>query len=211
RANTFNLTNAYTQLSNTVQWRRTFQPERITPDMIVKESVTGKIHINGFDNEGHPILILRDRHENSKDSKTQVMFLVFMLELTIKIMPSHIEKLILVIDKKGSSLRSTPSLSMVKEVLHILMNHYPERLHKAFLVDVPWLFWATYKIISPFIHPVTKRKIFLVTELPTTHANMVDHIPFERLDVVFGGGLEWEWCHKDYWQEVETVWKEVYN
>jgi hypothetical protein len=48
-------------------------------------------------------------------------------------------------------------------MLTMLMNHYPERLHRVYLVDAPVLFRAFWALISPFVDPVTKEKFQFVT------------------------------------------------
>jgi hypothetical protein len=45
------------------------------------------------------------------------------------------------------------------EVLNILQNHYPERLGLALILNVPWLVNMFFKLIQPFIDPVTRNKM----------------------------------------------------
>lgn len=52
-----------------------------------------------------------------------------------------------------------PSLSIARQVLHILQTHYPERLGAAVIAHLPWLLNAFYKLINPFIDPVTRAKM----------------------------------------------------
>lgn len=52
-----------------------------------------------------------------------------------------------------------PSFSTARQVLHILQTHYPERLGAAIIAHLPWLLTAFYKLINPFIDPVTRAKM----------------------------------------------------
>ena len=52
-----------------------------------------------------------------------------------------------------------PSLSTARQVLNILQTHYPERLGAAIIAHLPWLLNAFYKLINPFIDPVTRAKM----------------------------------------------------
>jgi len=44
-------------------------------------------------------------------------------------------------------------------VLNILQNHYPERLGLALILNVPWIVDVFFKMIKPFIDPVTREKM----------------------------------------------------
>lgn len=57
-------------------------------------------------------------------------------------------------DKAKSS-----SFAISRQVLHILQTHYPERLGAALIAHVPWLVLTFYKLIAPFIDPVTREKM----------------------------------------------------
>lgn len=45
------------------------------------------------------------------------------------------------------------------QVLSILQNHYPERLGLSLILHVPWLLDMFFKLIKPFIDPVTREKM----------------------------------------------------
>ena len=52
-----------------------------------------------------------------------------------------------------------PSIGTARTVLNILQTHYPERLGLALIAHLPWLLHAFYKLITPFIDPVTRLKM----------------------------------------------------
>jgi hypothetical protein len=52
-----------------------------------------------------------------------------------------------------------PSISTARQVLTILQTHYPERLGAAIIAHLPWLLYGFYKLINPFIDPVTRAKM----------------------------------------------------
>ena len=44
--------------------------------------------------------------------------------------------------------------------IEIMQSYYPERLGKALLIHVPYLFMKAWKMVQPFIDPNTKDKVF---------------------------------------------------
>lgn len=44
----------------------------------------------------------------------------------------------------------------------VLANYYPERLHAVWFYDAPTIFWGTWKLVTPFLDPVTRQKVHFV-------------------------------------------------
>jgi hypothetical protein len=74
-----------------------------------------------------------------------------------------VEKVVLLIDYEGFSLWNAPPMKTSMDTLHILQNHYPERLFRAYFINPPWIFNAFWNAISPFVDPVTKDKIRMLS------------------------------------------------
>ncbi|KAH9814015.1 CRAL-TRIO domain-containing protein [Melampsora americana] len=135
-------------------------------------------------------------NQNTKPSEDQIKFVVWCLERTIDLMPPGVESLTLLIDFGSSKVPNASgqptTLSQAKQVLNILQTYYCERLGRAVLINVPWLFWGFYKLVKPFMDPRTAEKIKFnpdVTEL----------VPVEQLEKsCFGGQLEFEYDHETY-------------
>ena len=84
---------------------------------------------------------------------------------------------------------------MFVQVLNILQNHYPERLGRAFVINVPFLLNAFYKMINPFIDPVTKEKLKF-------NPNCVKEGHFEPDMLIkgnWGGDRTVEYVHEKFW------------
>jgi hypothetical protein len=47
----------------------------------------------------------------------------------------------------GSRARSPDGMKVMKQSVHILQNHYPERLGRALIVNPPWFFHMLFKVI----------------------------------------------------------------
>ncbi|KAK6458655.1 lipid biosynthesis and multidrug resistance [Scheffersomyces xylosifermentans] len=213
RASKWKVDVAIKRIEETMVWRRTFgvvevpghtDPEKkITADLVSHENETGKNLIVGYDNENRPCLYLRNGYQNTAPSIKQVQHLVFMLERVIQYMPSGQDTLALLIDFKAApehmKLSSKfPSLSITKQVLHILQNHYPERLGRGLFTNIPWIGYTFFKVAGPFIDPYTRSKT--IYDQP-----FENFVPKEQLDKEFNGLLDFEYIHDIYWPEMNQL------
>lgn len=199
RASKWIVDDAIKRLELTLGWRREFgvDPDSsLSADVVTVENETGKEVILGFDNDSRPCLYLKPGRQNTKASHLQVQHLVYMLERVIDFMPSGQDQLALLIDFKPTKVSSVggklPSVSTGREVLHILQTHYPERLGKALLTNIPWLASVFLKIIHPFIDPLTREKLVYSEPFP-------NYVPKEQLDKDFDGDVDFEYVHEEYW------------
>lgn len=171
RARDFQFEKARDMLQATIDWRDSYGLDKLMSkewqDIIAKENITGKLYVRGFDKEGHPLLYMKPRFENTKDYPSNVKHVVYNLErvcaVADRIMPegspSRPHKMGILIDYDGYSVFNAPPMSVSMEILNILQNHYPERLFKCYFINPPWIFNAFFKLINPFIDPVTTKKV----------------------------------------------------
>ncbi|CEJ04118.1 hypothetical protein RMCBS344292_18086 [Rhizopus microsporus] len=203
RARKWDLEAAKTMLENSIKWRREFRPDQLDPEIIRPEAETGKMYYNGYDKTGKPLWIMKPRNENSKDSDRQIKHVVFNLERGIRLMPPQVEKVSIVVDFKGSSITSNPSASTCKKFIDILANHYPERLGVAFFVNSPWFFLTTFKMVAPFMDPVTRNKIKFIDEDTNKNSQdvicMEDCISPEQIEASLGGKFNFNFDIDTYW------------
>ncbi|KAM3525691.1 hypothetical protein NHJ13051_003864 [Beauveria bassiana] len=88
---------------------------------------------------------------------------------------------------------TTIPVSMAREILSLLQNHYPERLGMVLMINVHWIIRAFLKIISVFMDPTTRDKFKYDND--TAH-----HVPIEQLwSDDWPGQLNFEYEHKVYW------------
>jgi hypothetical protein len=198
RATKWNTANALKRLQSTVSWRREYGANKFTFDYISPENETGKQVILGYDNDARPCLYLNPAKQNTDMSDRQIHHLCFMLDRTVDMMPPGQENACLLINFKGAASGKVPSVGQARAVLNILQNHNPERLGKALISDLPWYVNTFFKIISPFIDPVTKSKM-------NFNPNMRDFIPPERLWNHHDGDLDFEYDHSVYWPALQKL------
>ncbi|KAJ3934111.1 MAG: CRAL/TRIO domain-containing protein [Lentinula lateritia] len=195
RASKWHLNDAKKRIKNTMEWRREFKPELITPDEVKIEDESGKIVINGFDNDGRPIIYMRPGRQNTETSPRQLKHLVWCLERAKDLMPPGQESLVIIVDYKTTTLRTNPPISVASKVLTILQHHYVETLGRAIVTNLPLLLNFFYKGISPFLDPVTRDKMRF-------NPNLLELIPASQLEAEFGGEHEYEFEHEHYWQQI---------
>lgn len=220
RATKWDIQQAIERIEGTIAWRREFginyqtdEKNKVTPDLVAPESLTGKQVVLGFDNDARPCLYLKPGRQNTKTSHRQVQHLVFCLEKVIDFMPSGQDSLALLIDFKqhpeisaNVETSKVPPLSVGREVLHILQTHYPERLGKALLTNIPFLGRAFLKLIYPFIDPLTREKLVF-------DAAFINFVRGEQLDKDFEGFVDFEYKHEVYFPaliEISTARRQHY-
>ena len=213
RATKWILPDAIKRITLSLAWRREFgignlgeeNGDTVTSDSIETENSTGKQVILGYENNARPILYLKAGRQNTKTSHKQVEHLVYMLERVIDFMPVGQDSLALLIDFKeypdvqGNS--TIPPIGVGKEVLHILQTHYPERLGKALVTNIPWLAWTFLKLIHPFIDTMTREK--LVFDEP-----FANYVAMDQLDKLNGGYLDFTYKPDVYWPKMNEIAKE---
>lgn len=89
-------------------------------------------------------------------------------------------------------------------MLNIIQNHYPERLGRALIINVPFIINAFFKIIMPFVDPVTRAKVKF-------NPDVVGEGLFTKNNLMtqwWGGDREFEWDHEQYWPTLVKMCKE---
>ncbi|CAK7234743.1 Phosphatidylinositol transfer protein (PITP) [Sporothrix curviconia] len=194
RATKWHEKEAAKRLQDTLTWRREYGVDGLTAEHISPENETGKQVLLGYDKQGRVCHYLNPGRQNTDPTPRQVQHLVYMVERVIDIMPAGQETLALLINFKTSKSRTNtaPGISTGREVLHILQTHYPERLGRALIINVPWVVWGFFKLITPFIDPHTREKLKF-------NEDMNQYVPSEQLWTEFLGKLEFDYDHDVYW------------
>lgn len=203
RATKWHVPEALKRIQGTLTWRREFGLITHTADHISVENETGKQVILGYDDQGRPCLYLNPGRQNTEPSHRQVEHLVYMLERVTDLMVPGQEGLALLINFKSSKTRSntSPPFAIAKEVLHILQTHYPERLGRACVINIPWVANVFLKLITPFIDPITREKLHFNEEVSK-------YVPAEQLWKDLGGKADFEYDHAVYWPALTALCQE---
>lgn len=198
RASKWVVPTAITRLQATLIWRREYGVEAHTADYISEENETGKQVLLGFDYQGRPCLYLNPHKQNTKRSDKQIQHLVFMLERCIDLMPPGQETLALLVNFKESRSGENASIGQGRQTISILQNHYPERLGRALVQNVPWLVRGFFTAIGPFIDPQTKEKLKF-------DENLRQLVPPQQLIKAYSGDVEFQYEHEIYWPALNAL------
>lgn len=182
-------------LRETLEWRKQFDfPKLYNEDksIIANENSTGKMYVRGFDKEGSALIYMKSANENTKDHAGNIKHLVYSMERAIACMDARGEgntKISLVIEFGGLTSSHMPPMKTSKETLNILQNHYPERLKCAYTLRAPFIFHAFFRMISPFIDPVTKKKICMIknSEVGQDSCRLYQEVDKEVLETSVSG------------------------
>jgi hypothetical protein len=207
KARDWDVKKAYTMIMNTLKWRDEFKPDEIQASELTFEASSGKTVRYGFDNTGCPVVYITPARENSTDYEKNMKLLVYTIERAIESMPEGVEQMIWVLHFDGYTAKNAPPLSICRETLNILSNHYPERLKSAILVDTPWIFNLLWKAVTPLIPSATKEKVYFVRGDDEKKKVMSKFFDLSQLEPRFGGSSTFSWISQfnEIWnQQIES-------
>ncbi|KAJ2736661.1 hypothetical protein IW152_000630 [Coemansia sp. BCRC 34962] len=219
-------------LRKTIEWRAATRPHALRPDAVEIENRTGKMYFNGFDKMARPIIYMYNHRQNTKDADSQIRWVVYTMEASIRHMRPGVERVILAVDATHWSFTNSVSIGTARKFLDTLANHYPERLSHAIIFNPPKFFVAFYSLLSPFVDPATRAKVAFVNpdapalEQPDASSEIEADTPappavpvaasnspwialekhFERnqLEVDCYGRWRFQYNHAVFWEAVEA-------
>jgi hypothetical protein len=155
----WNLEKSMLMIQESLKWRREFQPDSVKEEDVKDLIDAGMLYCNGKDKSGKPIVLVKMNAPLS-DYVMYTRYVVYVMEKAIASMnPDETEQMIWILDLKGSNRKCFPPKAVCKEALNIFYTHYPERLHKLYIVDAPKVFSVFWAMLSAFLEPETKAKI----------------------------------------------------
>ncbi|KAJ7593268.1 CRAL-TRIO domain-containing protein [Mycena floridula] len=202
RATKWKLRDAIARLESSLSWRRSFGLySTVNASHVEPEAVTGKEILFGYDTTGRPGFYMIPSRQNTTEAKRQIEFAIWMMERAIDSMPCGVETLDLLINFADKAKQ--PSFTTAKTVLNIIQDHYPERLGLAIVLNVPYLVTVFFKLISPFIDPVTRLKLKFNPEIVKEGIFAADNLMKE-----FGGEIDFSYDHDKYWTALVSMTEE---
>jgi len=206
RARQWDVHKAAAMAHASAEWQESFDLRGVREgayrEQIASENAMGKLYVRGFDKRGRPAIYMKPRNESSTSEVGPVRHLAYCMERAIACLDRQLErgnlagdindvlsrKVVLLIDFSGCGLSNMPPLSVAKECILMLQDHFPERLGQAFIVDAPWVLSAFFNVVSAFVDPVTIEKFQFVTETGEERSQrMAKYFDLDTLEPEFGG------------------------
>ncbi|OMO93008.1 Cellular retinaldehyde binding/alpha-tocopherol transport [Corchorus capsularis] len=200
RAREFKVFEAFDMLRNTLKWRSENNMDSILDEDLGKD-FDPTAFMNGTDRQGHPVCynvfgVLADDTMYTKTLATEEnrdKFVRWRLQL--------IEKGIDKLDFIGVSsilqitdLKNTPGPSkkevrlVMKQVISLLQDNYPEFVAKHIFINVPFWYYAFAALLSPFLTQRTKSK-FVYARPAKVSETLLKYIDAEEIPISYGGLL----------------------
>ncbi|KAI3929576.1 hypothetical protein MKX01_025744 [Papaver californicum] len=176
-----------------VKWRGSFVPNGfISKSEVTHDIAHNKVFMQGYDKRGHPILVIHGAKHFPNKAKGGIeefkRFVVYCLDKLSAKIPTGREKFFIIADLEGWGYYSNCDIRGYLAALSVLQDNYPERLEKFYLIHVPSVFMAAWKLIYPFIDNNTKKK-FVFVDNKNLKSTLLEDIDDDQLPEVYGGKL----------------------
>ncbi|GLC33863.1 hypothetical protein PLESTB_000812300 [Pleodorina starrii] len=148
-------------------WRAAYVPGGIIRAEEVADDIAhNKAFVPGFDRAGRPFTIVVVSRHQVKDAEASKRYIAYALDCLIRLgstRPGWDGKTSGIFDLRGLKA-SNCDFATLRNVFDLLQHHYPERLHTLWLYNAPYIFYGLYKMVYPFIDPVTREKVKFIYE-----------------------------------------------
>lgn len=142
-----------------LKWRSEFKVDSIDPSTIQSEIDKRKIFCESFDKCGRPVvtILARNHDKQDRDFETMQRFIIYQLEVALKMTRPEEEKILILFDLSEFSMQCM-DYDVVKFLVQTLTFNYPETLSVALITNAPFIFSACWLVIKPWLDPVTAAK-----------------------------------------------------
>ena len=190
RARDHNVCKASAMFLKFLKWRKEAVPGGSVPaEQVQRELSEDKVCMGGVDRAGRPVLIVFSaRHYSAnRDMAEFKSFVVYSLDMICARIPRGQEKFLCIVDLKGWGYANCDVRAYIAAI-EIMQNYYPERLGKALMIHVPYIFMKAWKIVYQFIDNNTREKFVFIDDKSlqeTLHREMDE----SQLPDMYGGKM----------------------
>ena len=159
-----------------LKWRSIEKPELITYDDpgVALERSKGYAYMHKADKSNRPVIYVEAKKydKNNRQFEDVKKLVICLIENTLKYTQPEEEKVVVVIDLLEFSIFKTMDYEVVKMFIQLLQSNYDEILGVGVLTNSPFIFWACWKIIHPWLDPKTAAKISFLS--PQDISSIID-------------------------------------
>ncbi|KAJ2076849.1 hypothetical protein GGI16_008270 [Coemansia sp. S142-1] len=136
------------------------------------------------DRLGCPVYVVRVRANVAHNRSILAIkrFLCWQLE-TSQLLAADSDGRVTILFDLSDVTRENIDLGLVRMLITLLSNYFPETLGIMILYVNSWFFWGLWTVIAPFIDPVVKSKIVMVRAT----REITPYIDLDRLPLELGG------------------------
>uniref|UniRef100_A0A7S1J892 CRAL-TRIO domain-containing protein n=1 Tax=Eutreptiella gymnastica TaxID=73025 RepID=A0A7S1J892_9EUGL len=166
---------AKAEADKTIKWRKEFDVNHLEVKSVPKWDIWEKswpTAVCGTDTHGHPIIVESFKEFNLKElmgnfkAEDIHIYQARNMEgvqrrkaLVSKKLDRLVYKHVYIMDCSGMTMDVLKARAQVQAIFHVAQYYYPESLWKLFIVNSPLVFRMIWQASQPFIHPITKAKI----------------------------------------------------
>ncbi|KAK9113335.1 hypothetical protein Syun_020132 [Stephania yunnanensis] len=191
RARNLDIEKASTLFLNYLKWKREFVPKGFICESEIEDELAQlKAYLPGHDRLGRPYSVILGRKHipvTGQEGLEQFKrYMVYCLDKLCAKVPKGHEKYCSITDLQGWGFSNNFDLRGYATAISIMQDYYPERLGKLFLVHVPYVFAAAWKLICPFIDKKTREKVVFVDN-KSMRSTLLEHFSEDQLPEIYGG------------------------
>mmetsp|Transcript_14059 Transcript_14059/g.16009 ORF Transcript_14059/g.16009 Transcript_14059/m.16009 type:complete len:270 (-) Transcript_14059:102-911(-) len=186
----FNVDKATKLLEKHLSWRNDFMPSQLTVKDVEAPLGSGIVRRAGLSKEGSPVVFIDVGNfypkKLYKDSDEFVKLCAFFFEFNIRKLNPGVYHGVIIFDLKGfnySEHGSKLSMSLVRILIQIIQEQYPQRMRKIYITNPPFLFNALWNVLKVIIEKDLKEKIVVVKKMDM----LKELIDEDVLETRFGG------------------------
>lgn len=166
---------------------------RLLQSEVAHQLAQEKVLLQPCGKDGRPLLVIRvAKHHQIRDISEVERFVVYSLEAAATMCDLHPAnpdmKMWALFDCEGVKWANMDAHAL-RSCFHLLNLAFPERVEKIFMLNSPMIFDALWRLVRPFIDPVSRSKVEFVHGKKGI-ANILETVDPAVVPVAYGGSTE---------------------